>query len=180
MKIPTDKPRHAGRNDAFTLGEILLALTITAMLMAALATAMQASLHSYKENEELSTVTQTARSILNRMSREVRTAEAISFSAGLLTVLPPDDGSGITQIEYEQVGDELIYRITKNGTEATQALIATTDEVAMSALTIDQEVGQNWEGFDCTKAITMNLTLAASDRTYAYTATARPRRNLLQ
>jgi len=163
---------------AFTLAELLLALTISALLLLAIATVMYAGLESYKQNDQLATVTQTARSVLNRMTRDIRTAEAVDYDNEVFTIIPPDDGSGITEIQYERDGEELIYRVTKNGVETTENLIASSDDVYISAFTVTEETGQDWQGYDCTKCLTIRLTLSIDGKTHSFSATARPRRNL--
>ncbi|KKK55264.1 hypothetical protein LCGC14_3076330, partial [marine sediment metagenome] len=47
-----------------TLAEMLMAVTIMAMLMAAVAGAMQTCFQSYTENQRISDMTQTGRAIL--------------------------------------------------------------------------------------------------------------------
>ena len=74
---------------AFTVAEMIMALVITALLLAAVAAAMHATMYSYKENEQIASVTQTARSILGRMSTDIRTAQAIDYTDGLLSIIPP-------------------------------------------------------------------------------------------
>jgi len=162
---------------AFTLVEVMIALVVVALLLGALGAAVHATLYNYRQNEQIATVMQTGRSILDRMSREVRTAQAVDYADGNLTIIPPDDGSGITEIQYQQVGSELIYRLTKDGTQSSHTLIAGTDEVALSNFVITQQIGKDWQGFDCVKAITLELGLTIGGKQYGMTATARPRRN---
>jgi prepilin-type N-terminal cleavage/methylation domain-containing protein len=167
------------RNSAFTLAEMLLALTVSAMLLAAIATAMHASLVSYKENQQIATVTQTARSTLSRMTRDIRTAEAINHTTNALTIIPPNDGSGITEIQYQFTGGELIYRVTKNGTQTSSPLIATGDEVQIYSFSITPEMGQDWQGFNCVKSLAMRITFEIDGKQFAHAASARPRRNMV-
>ena len=164
---------------AFTVAELLLALTISALLLLAIATVMYAGLENYEQNEQLATVTQTARGVLNRMTRDIRTASAIDYSSEVFTIIPPDDGSGITQIQYERDGGRLIYRVTKNGTEATENLIASDDDVQISSFSVTEETGQDWEGYDCTKCLAIGVALSIDGKTHTFSATARPRRNRL-
>lgn len=167
------KAKHSG----FTVAEMLVALVISAMLLAAVAVALHAWLFSYEQNEQLAAVTQTARAVLNRMTREIRTAQAIDYSGGLLTILPPDDGSGISQMKYENTGSELIYSVTKDGDESSYDLVADTDDVQVSSFSITQETGQDSEGYDCCKSLTIQIVLQVDGKEMPYTATARPRRN---
>ena len=169
--------RHA--RHAFTVVEMLVALIVTALLLTAIAMVMHASLFSYKENEQIATVTQTARSILGRMSRDIRTAQAISYSGGLMTIIPPDNGSGISQIQYELSGSTLIYRVTKSGVETTQNLVAPGDDVNINSFAITEETGHDWQGLDCTKSLALTVVFTMDGKDYPFTATARPRRNIV-
>ena len=163
--------------DAFTIAELIIALVITAMLLAAVAAAMHASLYSYQENEDIAFITQTARSILGRMSRDIRTAQAIDYAPGALTIIPPS--GDISQIEYLQSEAILVYRITKATGVTSHALIGTTDEVQISSFTITDENGQDWQGLDCVKALVISVVFEIDGKQYPFTATARPRRNMV-
>ena len=165
------------RRQAFTLAEVLIALIITALLMAALAAVVHGGLTSYRENEDLATVSQTARAALTRITRDIRTAEAMEYDNELFTIIPPNDGSGITEIQYERDGGELIYRVTKSGHEATESIIASTDDVQISSFSVTEQTGQDWQGYDCTKCLAIGITLTIEGKTHSFSATARPRRN---
>jgi prepilin-type N-terminal cleavage/methylation domain-containing protein len=163
----------------FTLAEIITALTIMALLLSAVATAIHASLTSYKENEKIAAAMQTARSVLDRMTRDVRTAQAVAYASGVLTIIPPADGSGVTEIQYEYSSPDLLYRVTKSGTQTTHTLVGGSDEVQVSSFTIQDEPGKDWQEYDCTKSVLFQVTLSIDGKTFTTTASARPRRNLL-
>jgi len=165
------------RKHGFTIIEMLMALGILAMLLAAVAVAMHASMTSYRENEDLAAITQTARSTLYRMSREIRTAEAINISSTSLTIIPPNDGSGTTEYHYEFADGELTYRVTQSGTPTTYTLIASTDDVQVTGLTVTRQMGLDWEGLDCTKSVTVQLSLSVEGKPFNVTTSASPRRN---
>lgn len=169
-----------GNRSGFTLIEVILAVTITALLLAAIATAMHASLMSYTENEKAAAVTQTSRSVINRLVRDVRTAQAVDSTDTSLTIIPPDNGSGITEIQYDFSGGQLLYRVTRNGQQSTHVLIEAPDQgggPGVGSFDVLREVGQNWEGVDCTKSITVRLVLEMDGRPFGVTATSAPRRN---
>ena len=63
-------------SSGFTIVEILLALAISAMLMAGIATAINASLFNYRENENTFKAINSARQALLRITNEIRTADA--------------------------------------------------------------------------------------------------------
>ncbi len=69
--ISRGSPVH-GRG--FTIIELLIGLAITAILLAALAAAFNASLTNYRENEDMFWAVNNARQALIRMTSEIRTA----------------------------------------------------------------------------------------------------------
>ncbi len=158
---------------------MLLALAVSAMLLTAIATAMHASLLSYRENEQIDAASQTARAVPNRLTRDIGTAQAISHTGDLLRIVPPDDGSGITEIQYERDGSEMIYRVTKDGTQTVYPLVASTDDVTISFFSIAEETGLDWQGFNCIKSLSMRITFEIDGKTFSHAATARPRRNIV-
>ncbi len=168
--------RHNRRTLGFSLVEILLALSLTAALLTAVAAAIQASLQSYRQNETITEATQTARSCLARMMREVRTAEEVDTTATRLTILTPDDGSGLTQLQYELSNGELIYRRTVGATTTSQALMAATDEVRISSLNLTSVTGTSG-GTTYTKSVTAKIGLTADGQSFFTTASASLRRN---
>jgi len=163
----------------FTLVEVLLSLAILAMLLAAVAVAVEASLTSFRENEDLADVTQTIRTVLNRISRDIRTAQAVDWDYTTLSIIPADNGSGITNIEYENDAGQLVYRITIDGVQTSHVFIPRSGKVQVSSFDVVQELGQDYQGVDCTKSITIRLVLDIDGKSFPATATASPRRNQL-
>ncbi len=177
--------QSARRNrSGFTLIEVMLAVTITALLLAAIATAMHASLMSYTVNEKAAAVTQTSRSVINRLVRDVRTAQAVDSTTNSLTIIPPVDGSGITEIQYDFSGGELLYRVTKSGTQSTYVLIEAPDQghgPGVGSFDILREVGERLDSEgnpqEYTKSVTVRLVLQMDGQPFGVTATSAPRRN---
>jgi prepilin-type N-terminal cleavage/methylation domain-containing protein len=66
---------------AFTLVELLIALAITAMLLAAVAVAFNASVINYTENEKIYKAINGARQALFRITSQLRTATAVDPNA---------------------------------------------------------------------------------------------------
>lgn len=67
-------------NPAFTLVEVLMALVILGMLMAAVAVAFDASVKNYQANEGIARNINTARQTLLRITNDIRTAQAVALS----------------------------------------------------------------------------------------------------
>jgi len=61
----------------FTIVELLLALAITGLLLAAVAVAFNASIINYQENEDIFKTINTARQALFRITSRLRTADAV-------------------------------------------------------------------------------------------------------
>ncbi len=61
----------------FTIVELLLALAITGLLLAAVAVAFNASIINYQENEDIFKTINTARQALFRITSQLRTATAV-------------------------------------------------------------------------------------------------------
>jgi len=160
----------------FSLVEILIAMALTAALLTSVAAAIQAALASYRENEAITEATQTARSCLTRMMREVRTADEVDSASGRLTILPPADGSGLTQLQYELSNGALYYRRTVGGTTTSQTLMATTDDVRIGTFNISSVTGTSG-GTTYTKSVTVKIGLTSDGKTFYTTSSASLRRN---
>ncbi len=94
-----------------------------------------------------------------------------------LTILPPDDGSGVTRIRYELTNGTLYYHRTVGSTTTSEVLLAPEDEVSVSSFTVTRQTGIR-DSLTYTKSVTAQITLIArGNRTFAVTASADPRRN---
>jgi prepilin-type N-terminal cleavage/methylation domain-containing protein len=80
MRYTTYEIRNPIRH-AFTIVELLISLAITAMLLAAVAVAFNASVINYRENEEIYRAINGARQALFRITSQLRTATAVDPNA---------------------------------------------------------------------------------------------------
>ena len=160
------------RQEGFSLIELLVAVAIFAALLAAVATAMHASLLSYKENEKIASVTSTARWILHGMMQEVRTATDVDSTATQLTIDP--DGTGQNNIQYELSNNVLYCRRSAAGSTTTHVLLDSSDNVSVTAFSVVREVDTDTLA---TLSVTVRLALAMDNQGFAVTASAVPRRN---
>lgn len=161
----------------FTLVEVLIALAIMAGLMTSVAAVVHASFVNYNENDTLAAVTQNARTILHRMMRDIRTAEAVNAWFNRVTIIPPADGSGLQQIEYEF--DEecaLNYRRTVNGHTTDHVLMDRDSEVRLTFLGIQVET-ETVDEVTYTKTVTVMMNFRSKNQNFTMTASASPRRN---
>jgi len=165
------------RQNGFTLVELLLAVAILAMLLAAVAAGVHASLTSYAENEKIAALNQTSMSILNRMVHDVRTAAAVDVAFYTITIIPPTNAEGLEEIEYSYDGATLWYRRKVNGTTTSHVLLGPSDDVQVGVFYAVAETGLDWEGTPCTKSVAIRLELSLDDRVVATTVSAAPRRN---
>lgn len=166
--------------NAFTLVEMLLALGLMAALMAAVGAAVHASLSSYRENQQMASATQAARSVMDRITRDIRAAEAVSVTSFEITIIPIDDGSGIEEIryEYDYQTEVLTYHRTVNGATSSYPMLGAGD-VELTTFYATSELGQDWQGVPCTKNVTMRVKFAVGGEVTHITASAAPRRNQL-
>ncbi len=118
----------------FTLVEILVSMAITAALLAAVAAALQASISSYQENQKIAAATQTARTVLSRMMRDIRTADAVETTSFSVTVIPPSNPDGLQMIRYESPYDgKLHYYRTVNGDTSEYILIGDEEPISVES-----------------------------------------------
>ena len=172
------KQTHGFKAAGLGLVELLIALAITATLLTSVAIAFHASLETIEENQKIATATQSARVVLHRMMAESRCADAIDSQTSHLSILPPDDGSGVLLTEYELVDSTLWYR-RKVGTVTTSYEILTPgDGVIINDFWVARETALDDGGMEYTKNITARLALQVGDNKFAVTASTNPRRNV--
>ena len=174
---------RATSNKGFTVLEMLLSVTVLAMLLAAVAVAVHGSLTNSAENAKIAAATQAARFALNRIMRDIRTAAAVDEYAGStkVTIVPPEDGSGTQQIQYEYDAGQrtLLYHVTVNGSKTTHTLFGGQDDVTVRSFHAIYELGKDWQDLDCTRSVTVRIEFEVDNQTFAVTASAAPRRNQL-
>jgi len=174
-----DEPSGGGktrRRGGYTLAETILAVAITASLLAALAVATHASLLSYGENEKIATVTQAARFVLTRMMDDIRTAAAVETTTSRVSIIPPA-GSSETMIVYEYTGGQIrCSRTTAAGT-VQEVLLGGGEGVTVDTFAASAEMAQDDEGGWYTTRVVVRLCMNAKDQPFDMTVSAAPRRN---
>ena len=148
-----------------------------AMLLGSVAAAIGAGLQSYSETTKIAAVTKTGRFILSKMAKEIRTAEDVSSTSTTLTILPIDDGSGLTQIQYEFLNGVLNYKRTVNGQVTSYPLLDSTDTVTLNSFTTTLISGKDSNNQNCTVSATAKLTFSVGSNSMSLTVSAAPRRN---
>lgn len=171
--IRTPRPRagrRTGGGGAFTLIEMMMAMTIVAALLAAVGAAMDSSMNSYGENEKFCSATQIGRSIVGRMTREARTCADLDSASDTLIITPPPstDPDDPTQITYRLVLGRLIRHVKTQGTESIETLLGGDDDTSVDTFVVLRED----DAAGLPVSITVRLILGVRDRTFAVTSSA--------
>jgi len=167
--IPQDTLRWKYET-GFTIVELLLALAIASILLAAVATAFNASIINYRENEDMFKVINRTRQALSRITSQLRTADAVEPNAPanectLITV----GGDAITY-QYNN-GDNKLYLITND--DSTDPDYVLCDNV--TAMTFTKTLTD--DGTDC-KSVQISMTVENGNIQRTLSAAAVIRRNL--
>lgn len=157
--------------DGFTLVELLASLAITAILLAALAVAFNASVVNYRENEDMFFAMNGARQALNRITTQLRTASAVDPNAPTSQcALITTGGSSITY-RYDSTDDKLYL-------DSGAASYVACDNVA--GMTFTKQTGVDDEGVTYVKNVQISMTVASGNVSQVLSAAAVVRRNLGQ
>jgi prepilin-type N-terminal cleavage/methylation domain-containing protein len=153
----------------FTIVELLFALAITGMLLAAVAVAFNASVINYRENEEIFKTINNARQALLRMTSQLRTAcpvdpNAPSNECSLFTA----EGQDITY-EYRS-SDNKLYLITNID---DREYVLCDNVISMSFIKTATD-----EGSDC-KSVQISMTVQNGDMQRTLSAAVVIRKNLI-
>lgn len=157
---------------AFTVAELLIALAISAILLAAVAVAIQGSVINYEQNEDIFKAINSARQALFRITTQLRTANAVdpnepSNQCTFLTV----DGENITY-DYRSA-DQKLYLITNS--DGQEYLLC--DHVTAMTFTRNTFVDTE-DGFTKVKSVQINMTVTCGDTQKTISSAAVVRRNL--
>ncbi|UCC97689.1 MAG: type II secretion system protein [Phycisphaerales bacterium] len=156
----------------FTLVELLLAVAIAGMLLAAVAVAFNASAINCRENEEIFKTINNARQAMFRMTSQLRTADAVDPNA------PNDECTLITA-----AGEDITYRYNSGD---NRLYLVTNDDLSDP----DYVLCDNVTGMTCTKntvveetqvkvkSVQICITVANGDMQRTVSTAAVIRRNL--
>lgn len=167
------------KRTGLTLAEILVATALMGALLAAVAAAMNATFRGYSENEKVSSATQAARNVLNRLSAEARQCDDADITSSSLTLKFLDVNKNLTQTKYELRNGTLYY--TAKGSPQEYVLLGDGDRARVTSFVVSRVTGPDPQNpaQSCTTAITVTLTLSVDNQTLTVTASAAPRRNQL-
>jgi Tfp pilus assembly protein FimT len=162
----------ADNHSALTIAEMLIALAITAILLAAVAVAFNASVVSYRVNEDTFKAINSARQALSRITTQLRTATAVDPNAAsnecsMITA----EGDDITY-QYNST-DNRLYLITND--DLTDSDYVLCDNVTTMTFTKDTAIRDT---VVYVKSVQMSITVQSGGLQKTLVAAAVIRRNL--
>ena len=164
--------RNTQYEKGFSLVEVLLALAITGMLLAAVAVAFNASIINYRENEDIFKATNSARQALFRITTQLRTAGAVDPNS------PNNECSLITA-----GADDITYRF--NAADNTLYLITNDDLLDSDYVLCDNVAAMTFAKGTVTedsqtkvKSVQISMTVERGNIQKTVSAAAVIRRNL--
>ena len=156
----------------FTIVELLLALAIASILLATVATAFNASIINYRQNEGIFKVINSARQSLFRLTSQLRTADAVDpTSPANECTLITADGDDITY-RYNNV-DNKLYLITND--DLTDPDYVLCDNVTAMTFTKDTVI---IESIEKVRSVQVSITVACGNVERKISTAAVVRRNL--
>jgi prepilin-type N-terminal cleavage/methylation domain-containing protein len=163
----------------FTLAELLIALAVMGILLAAVAVAFNASAINYRENEDIFKSINKARQALARMTTQIRTAGyQVSVSPDLFVAVNTSDPNNRCSF-YTATGDNITYEYRS----ADNKLYLITNSNGQEYVLCDNVIAMSFiktltdDGSDC-KSVQISMTVASGDTQRTISAAAVIRRNL--
>jgi len=168
-----DTPQNTLRwkyETGFTIVELLLALAIASILLATIATAFNASIINYRENEDIFKVINSARQSLYRLTSQLRTADAVdpNSPANECTLITAD-GDDITY-RYNNADNKLYLIDNLSGNNYVLC-----DNVTAMTFTKDTVI---IESIEKVRSVQISITVARGNVERKISAAAAIRRNL--
>lgn len=135
MRYSTFKLRHKNRR-GFTIVEVLIALAITAMLLTAVATAFNASIINYRENESIFKAINSARQALFRITSQLRTATAVDPNSPSNECTMITAGGDDITYRYDSTSGNLLLITNDDGSDDDYVLCEHVDSMTFTRQTI--------------------------------------------
>ena len=156
----------------FTVVELLLALAIASILLATVATAFNASIINYRQNEDIFKVINSARQSLFRLTSQLRTADAVDpTSPANECTLITAGGDDITY-RYNNA-DNKLYLITNDDLSDPDYVLC--DNVTAMTFTKDTVI---IESIEKVRSVQVSITVVYGNVERKISAAAVIRRNL--
>ncbi len=154
----------------FTIVELLLALAIAGILLAAVATAFNASIINYRENEDIFKAINSARGALLRITSQLRTADAVDPNSPVNECTLITAGGDDVTYQYNN-GDNKLYLID-NLSGSSYVLC---DNVTAMTFAKDTVI---IEGIEKVRSVQVSITVTRGNAQRKISAAAVIRRNL--
>jgi len=167
--------RLQSRARGLGLAELLIALSISASVLAAVGVAVDASFKAYKINQEQSSITQRARLVMHRIVSTIRaTKEHAPIDASLLAQFAAgatvtgtgiqmyDNAGALVEYRLDADSEQLSYEINGDSHVLCQGVTAFTVRVEPMRSSTSLKTGGGW---DLLKRATIQLTVRASEST---------------
>lgn len=169
MKTPHKKANQS----AFTLVELTVAMSVMAMLLVSMGTAINGAMKNYEDNTQAYSLNQSVRIIGERMAREIRSADnAQVFTNQLILDMPgsPD------QILYSLNGGILYYTSVDGIQQTDSTLLGAEDDFSVQAFTIEMNV-RDIEGTDYAILVIAKIDILVDEEIRSFTFSASLRKN---
>lgn len=148
-----NRRKQRSNNHGFTLVEIICAIAIFAMVMAAMGSIMVYTSKSYTRSSQETEIQQEAQFAANRIGGIVQDANEVTYSAGTLTM---NDGVSVHTVSHNTGTSELMYAVSSGSTSSGDQLLAS------NVTSFDADVTD----FDKTKTVKLNITINDDGREY--------------
>jgi prepilin-type N-terminal cleavage/methylation domain-containing protein len=166
---------HTPRS-GFTILELLLAITITAILIAAIMTAMSGTLNSYRINSDTAEFNHSVRTMLERLTREVRTSTDATSATNTLTITPKDTTQA-DQVQYILSNGDFIYRATKSGSTTDYTLLGNDENITVDSFVPTIVRRTDDDGVNRAILVKIAISYTMDGETFPLVVSASPRRN---
>lgn len=155
-----------------TLVEVLMAVSIVAMLAASVGSAVKGSLQGYADNTNLADMSQAARTAATKILGEIRLADDVTSSTGQLTIYT--NAARTNGTIYQLVSGTLQYNPLVNGVVGTaEPLIGSDGQITVTAFSVVRAES----AVPKTLSASIRLTLTSGGQTYETTFAAAVRKN---
>ena len=166
------KKRDTKYESGFTVVELLLALAIASILLATVATAFNASIINYRQNEEMFKVINSARQSLFRLTSQLRTADAVDPTSPVNECSLITAGGDDITYRYNNA-DNKLYLITNDDLSDPDYVLC--DNVTAMTFTKDTVIV---ESIEKVRSVQVSITVACGNIERKISAAAVIRRNL--
>ena len=166
----------AGSDRGFTIMEVLMALAIMGIMLAAAAVAIHASTASYIANEDLTRAMNTARQTLLRITTDLRTAQAVAV-IGAGAGEDPDNSqcslvtNGLDDITYKYDSSNNTLYLRENGTGTDYVLCENVTAITFNRAYVPADPS-------AVRNVRISMTVTIDDVSLTVATAAVIRRNL--